>query len=103
MNIRPLLSEAGYEPYDGEVGLIDYKLIELGKHLKETYANIIAQVEGRKEGTLELIFCEYTSDEQVWVYSFSGDGFSFKRWIKKNPSKIKGVCNEEAEAKLRGK
>ena len=95
MNIRPLLSEAGYEVYDGPIGNIDYKLIELGEYLKERYADTIAQLEGRKEGSLELIYCEYTSDEQVWIYTFSSNGFTFQRWVKKKPSKIKGVCNEE--------
>lgn len=95
MNIRPLLSEAGYEVYDGAHGSIDYKIIEFGKYLKERYADIIAQLEGRKEGSLELIFCDYTSDLQVWVYTFSSRGFFVQRWVKEKPSKIKGVCNEK--------
>ncbi len=69
-NIRIMLGEMGYEPYHGPTGMIDYDVIETGKKLKRL-------------GFDELMFYNRCDDNQVWIYTFSSDGFVLTRWVKK--------------------
>jgi len=70
MNMHGLLFDVGYELII-ETGMIDYKIVELGKRLQRT-----------RGGLMELIITKW-EDEQVFIYSFFDSGFSVRRWVKK--------------------
>ena len=72
MNIRPMLSKKGYEPHDGELGMIDYDIVKLGEKLSRQFGDKL----------VEMMITEWESD-QVFIYSFFDHGFSIRRWVKK--------------------
>lgn len=82
MNIQALLTENGMDVYRGELGIIDYDIVELGKK------------------SLHLGFSEIVlpMEDQCFVYQFYKSGFTIHRWVFRD-EEVFGAGLEEKEKK----